>query len=123
MLTTIRNSLAVNKVSCVLPFSKINFEIARILKKNEFIEDCSKETVVDEKFKSIKILLKYDINSTPAITEIKRLSKLGRRLYTGYADIRVPRFGIIILSTPKGMMTSAKAKSQKIGGETICSVR
>jgi small subunit ribosomal protein S8 len=123
MLTTIRNSLAINKASCVMPFSKINFEIARILKENKFIEDFKKEIEKDEKFEKIKVSLKYDNELIPAITEIKRVSKLGRRVYVGYNDIRLPRFGITILSTPQGMMTSAKAKRMKVGGEVICSLR
>jgi len=123
MLTTVRNSLAVNKDFCVLPFSKINFEIARVLKENKFIRNFEKEIGTDEKFQKIKISLKYDVDLNPAINEIKRTSKLGRRVYTGYDDIRIPRFGISILSTPQGIMTSAQAKRKKIGGEIICFVR
>jgi small subunit ribosomal protein S8 len=122
MLANIKNSLAVSKDACFVTSSKINERIAQILKDKGFISDFQKEEKTKDNKERIKIYLKYTDNR-PAITEIRRISRLGRRLYSGYKDVRVQKFGLSILSTPKGIMTSADAKKHKVGGEIICFVR
>jgi len=121
MLISIKNALMVKKEACFVPTSKITFEIARILKDKKFIEDFSKETQTN-KTNRLKLILKY-INKHPAITKIKRISHLGRRIYMGYDDLRVPKFGILILSTSQGIMTSGEAKKRRLGGEMLCEIR
>jgi len=122
MLTSIRNALAVSKESCFVPLSRMTTEISRVLKENKFIDDFKTETLEKSKIGRLKLKLRY-IDDCPAITEIKRVSHLGRRVYVKYHDIKIPKFGIIILSTPKGVMKAADAKKNKFGGEVICSVR
>ena len=125
MLTRIRNALMIGKPTCEIPSSKIKVEIARILKEEGYIEDYS---VGDEKpFSLITITLKYygaRRERKPVISNIQRISKPGRRVYSGRADL--PRvmsgIGIAIVTTPKGVMTAQQARREKVGGEVLCYV-
>jgi small subunit ribosomal protein S8 len=125
MLTRIRNALAVGKATVEVPQSKIKLEIARILKEEGFVTDyqVGEETPVP----MIHIHLKYHgarRQRRPVITNISRISKPGRRVYTGRREL--PRVmsgtGIAILTTPKGVMTEKQARLQKVGGEVLCYV-
>ncbi len=121
MLTSIRNSQAVLKETVKIPFSKVKFEIAKILEKNGFIKK------VENKGRGIKrlleIKLKYD-DKKPVISGIKRISKPGQRIYIGAKEIRPIRsgYGISIISTSEGLMTNKEARKKNIGGEVICQV-
>jgi len=125
MLTRIRNALMIGKPTCEIPASKIKVEIARILKEEGYIEDYS---VGDEQpFSLITITLKYygaRRERKPVISNIQRISKPGRRVYSGRADL--PRvmsgIGIAIVTTPKGVMTAQQARREKVGGEVLCYV-
>ncbi len=96
--------------------------IAAILKEDGFITDFSHGT--DERgHKTLVVKLKY-VNETPAITQVKRVSTPGRRLYCGYQEI--PRvlngLGISILSTSRGLMNNQNCLRHKVGGELVCTV-
>jgi small subunit ribosomal protein S8 len=125
MLTRIRNALMVGKPTCEIPASKIKVEIARILKEEGYIEDYS---VGDEKpFSIITIQLKYygaRRDRKPVISNIQRVSKPGRRVYRGRADLPRPMsgIGIAIVTTPKGVMTAQQARREQVGGEVLCYV-
>lgn len=125
MLTRIRNALMVGKPTCEIPASKIKVEIARILKEEGYIEDYS---VGDEKpFSWITIKLKYHgarRDRKPVISHIQRVSKPGRRVYRGRADLPRPMsgIGIAIVTTPKGVMTAQQARREQVGGEVLCYV-
>jgi len=121
MLSRIRNAVAVSKGEIDLPHSKSKESIARLLKQNRFINDVS---VTDATIgKNLRLVLSQTNTSSP-ITEIVRLSKPGRRQYTGYDEIPVVKRGrgIVIVSTSKGMMTGSEAKKQHLGGELICRI-
>ena len=123
-LTIIRNGIRVSKSFVVAPHSKINVEIARILKEEGFIRNFA--TVASEGVKKdIKVFLKY-VDSESVIHEITRVSTPGRRVYSKINEIKpvVGGFGISILSTSRGLMTDKQAKnpSLKIGGEVLCKV-
>lgn len=122
MLTRIRNAQAVNKSEVLVPWSKLKFEIAKILKHEDYIAEVAK--VEEAKFPQIKIALKYDANKQPAIQSIKRISKPGQRVYISKNNIAsvLNNFGISIISTSAGLMTSKDAKRKGIGGEIICEV-
>jgi len=120
-LAIIKNASMVEKETCSFPASKILFAISLILKREGFIKDFKKEGRAG-KHEQIKISLHYP-NGQPAIGEIKRISHLGRRMYIGHRDIKIPKYGIVILSTPQGIMTSKDAKKANIGGEVICEIR
>lgn len=125
MLTRIRNALMVGKPVVAVPKSKIKVEIARILKEEGYIEDYTigEETPVN----FIHITLKYygpRRSRRPVITNISRVSKPGRRVYSGRREL--PRVlsgtGIAIVTTPKGVMTAQQARRERVGGEVLCYV-
>ncbi|MFZ5365073.1 MAG: 30S ribosomal protein S8 [Patescibacteria group bacterium] len=120
MLTRIRNASAVKKAEVTMPYSKLKFAIAQILKQEGYIKDVQKK---EEKFGEISIALKYT-NGQPAIRNIKRVSKTGRRIYVG--KDHMPRvlnnLGIAIVSTSKGIMTNKQARKAGVGGEVICEI-
>ncbi len=117
MLTRIRNALMAGKTQVVFPFSKIKLAIGEILKQEGFVSD-----VMVEK-KDIKVLLKYN-GKLPAIIAINRISRPGRRVYSGMKEIKyvAGRKGISILSTPLGILTGREAQKRRVGGEVICEV-
>lgn len=121
MLTAIRNALAVGRPTVSFPFSNLKYEIAKILKKEEFVERVEKKGKKTRK--TIQITLKYQ-DKIPAISSLKRISKPGQRVYISAKKIkpRGPGYGILIISTPKGLMTDKEARKQKIGGEVICEI-
>jgi small subunit ribosomal protein S8 len=116
LLTSIRNAEAVNHAQVTVPHSKVSVAILEILKKEGYIVDF-KET--DEAKKSIVIDLVQGIRHS-----YKRLSTPGRRLYTPARDIPtvLRGLGMVILSTPQGMMTGKEARKAQVGGELICEV-
>jgi len=124
MLTRIRNALMVKHATVAMPASKIKMAIAKILKDEGYIEDY--KMVTDENMRrGLVIELKYkgDLkHQRPVITNLTRVSKPGRRIYTGAKDIPWVRsgMGIAILSTPKGVITGQQARRLNVGGEVIC---
>lgn len=121
MLTRIRNAILVNKSEISLPHSKSKDKIAQILVSEGFLADVKAEKT---DFASIlNITINY-AGEPAKITEIGRLSKPGRRLYVGVD--RIPTIkqgrGLIVISTPQGMMTGRQAKAKGLGGELICKV-
>jgi small subunit ribosomal protein S8 len=121
MLTIIRNALAVSKESVELPFSKLKFEVVKVLEKEGFVEKIEKKGRGVNKV--IEIKLKYE-DKKPTISNLKRVSKQGQRIYLGVKDLKPVRsgFGILIISTSKGLMTAKEAKKKKLGGEVLCEV-
>lgn len=103
------------------PHSKIKVEIARILKEEGYIWNYEVKT--DNKFPEIELKTKF-VDGVPALTDLKRVSKSGRRKYASSDDIPRVRnnLGISILSTSRGLMTGQQAKRDKIGGEILALV-
>jgi small subunit ribosomal protein S8 len=122
MLTRIRNALIANHKTVNIPSSRIKIEIANVLKEEGYIQDY--RIVEEGKTKIINIALKYTESEETVIKEIHRVSKPGRRIYVKHDDI--PRIkgglGTSILSTSKGIMTGAKARSLRVGGELMCTI-
>jgi small subunit ribosomal protein S8 len=133
MLTRIRNACLVKKPNVMVPYTKFNHQIAQILEKEGFIQGYQK--VLDSN--DILIRLKYRSKNLyglsegrgrktkeSCITNLKRISKPGLRIYTNHREI--PRIlggtGVVILSTPNGILTDRQARLNKIGGELICSI-
>lgn len=123
MLTRIRNATRARLPRVEIPASKIKVEIARILKEEGYIATYK---LVDEgkPRKTLRVFLKYTPDRRSVITALRRVSKPGRRVYTGKADIRpvVGGMGISILTTPRGLMTGRAARKAGVGGEVICEV-
>lgn len=122
MLVIIRNAQAARHESIKAPYSKINFRIAEILKKEGWITDVEVKKRGEKSWIIIK--LAYGEDRMPAISGIKRMSKLGKRVYVRTGKIPFVRQGqgISILSTPKGVMSGKEARSQRVGGELLCEV-
>jgi small subunit ribosomal protein S8 len=105
-------------------YSKMNAMVLEILKSEGFISGY--KIIKDEKTNRqvIRVNLKYTEDKTPVFAGFKRISKPSRRIYRGYDEF--PRlknsFGINIVSTPKGVMSSINAKKERLGGEVICQV-
>lgn len=122
MLTRIRNAIAVRKSEVTLPHSNLKEAVAKILKDSKFIDAVA---VDGEKagFKQLRLTLNGD-GQNARITEISRLSTPGRRLYSSASEIPVVKRGrgIVVISTPKGVMTGDQAKAKALGGELICKV-
>ena len=127
MLTRIRNAVMAGQVVTAMPSSKMKTAIAKILKDEGFIKDYE---VVDGERSSHKVLrirLKYigeRRNRHPVLTGLERVSRPGRRVYTGKKNIPwvLSGMGIAIVSTPKGIMTGQKARKLGVGGEIVCKV-
>jgi len=122
MFNRIKNAQAVNHPTVRIPHSNFKFEIAKVLEKQGYISKAAKHG--RKARKSIELTLKYHEDGTPVISEIKRVSKPGRRMYTKGSDIEPVKndFGISIVSTSKGVMAGEEAKDKNIGGELICKV-
>ena len=121
MLTRIRNAQATEKVSVVIPASKVKQAIAQVLKDEGYIEDFAlRENGVK---KVLAIGLKYYAGK-PVIEKIERVSRPGLRIYKGRDDI--PRvmngLGVAIVSTSRGVMTDRRARETGVGGEVLCVV-
>ena len=123
MLTRIRNANKARFKSVNVYASQMNINIAKVLKKAGYIN--SYDNVKDEKRQQmLKIMLKYPDTKRAVITDIKRVSKPGRRVYV--ASDSIPKvlngFGVSILSTSHGVITDQEAKALNVGGEILCKV-
>ncbi len=132
MLNRIRNAQAVLHQTVSIPFSKLKFEISKILEKENFIEKAEKKGKKEKKI--IEVSLKYE--QVPCgreqetesesvkkgvISELKRISKPGQRIYSNTKGIKKIKrgYGILIISTSKGIMADKEAKRQGLGGEIL----
>ena len=122
MLTRIRNAQAAKKREVLIPFSKLKFEIAKILKHEDFVATVEKEEGL--KFPQLKISLKYDEQKTGVIKNIQRVSRPGKRVYVGKNKMPnvLNNLGLAIISTSLGLMTNKEAKRKGLGGEIICEI-
>jgi len=122
MLTRIRNANALRYEEVSMPSSSIKVGIAEILKNEGFINDFS---VAEEKGKkTLTIALKYSTSGERVITNLKRVSKPGLRVYAESSKIPsvLKGLGIAIVSTPNGLLTDKQARKQGVGGEVLAYV-
>ena len=122
MLTKIRNASRAKFDKVDVPASKLKLEIIKILKNEGYVRNFKK--VTKEGINYIRVFLKYDDKNLPLIHGVEKISKPGRRIYSGYK--KMPRifngYGTLIVSTSSGVTTGKKAVERKVGGELICSV-
>ena len=120
MLTRIRNANKALHESARMPSSRMKVEIARLLKEEGYIRNFRVEK--GESFDELVIDLKYGRSRERIITDLKRISKPGRRVYA--RKDRLPRvlggMGVAILSTSQGLLTARTAEKEGVGGEVIC---
>ncbi len=127
MLARTRNALMAKHNMVSIPSSKMKISIARILKDEGYINDYRVVKDEDTQYPVLQLALKYvgDVKHQRAvITDLKRVSKPGRRIYTGVKEIPWVRsgMGIAVLSTPKGVLTGQQARRLNVGGEILCYV-
>lgn len=122
MLTRIRNAQMRKKTSVATPASSLRARVLDVLKSEGFIRGYS-ETKFENGTAEFSIELKYSENE-PAIREIQRVSRPGRRVYSSVKTIPsvANGLGVSILSTPKGVMADHEARANNVGGEVLCRV-
>ncbi len=122
MLTRIRNAIRINKSEVSIKSSKICEGIAAVLKQEGYIEDFDR--IDDGKQGILRVTLKYDENSQPVISEIIRISKPGRRIYSSVEQLPhvLAGYGMAIVSTSKGVMSDRNCRTGNVGGEVLCTV-
>ena len=121
LLTRIRNAITARHETVSIPASKMKKSIVDILVAEGFV--ASGESVTENGHTNIKVALKY-VGNKNAITNLKRISKPGLRVYCGYQDLPkvLGGYGIAIISTSQGVMTDKKARELKVGGEVLAYV-
>ncbi len=116
-LIRIKNGYSVGKVSVVLNFSKLIWNLTKLLQKEGYLSEVKQDK------REIIVTLKYN-SRIPVLTDVKRVSKPSLRVYKGVKDL--PRvlngLGVAVISTPKGLMTDKEAKKLKVGGEVLALV-
>jgi len=118
MLTRVRNAVMVDKKDVNIPLSGIKLEIAKILKREGYVDNFKVESNIHPP--QLVLSLKYR-SKKPVIEGIERVSRPGRRVYRGFEEIEsvLGGFGMSIVSTSKGLLTTEECKTQKVGGEVL----
>jgi small subunit ribosomal protein S8 len=122
LLTRIRNGLTAHMTAVNCKASRTCEGICRVLKEEGYIEDYKR--VEDPPQGILRVYLKYGPAGEQVITEIKRVSKPGRRVYSGVEALPRPLggMGIAVVSTPKGVLSGRQCRQERIGGEVLCTV-
>lgn len=120
MLIAIKNAGAVKKSSVIVPHSKMKEAIAALLKEEGYIKTYKVDGDVK---KTLEIVIEYK-GATPRVTDVKRISKSSKRVYTGVKGITPVKYGhgLAVLSTPKGIMTDKLARKEMVGGEVLFTI-
>ncbi|HSG43389.1 MAG TPA: 30S ribosomal protein S8 [Anaerolineales bacterium] len=127
MLTRIRNAVMSGQTMVAMPSSKIKIEIAKILKDEGYLDNVEMVDNENPTQKVLRLKVKYvgeRRERRAVISGLERVSKPGRRIYTKKQNIPwvLSGIGVAILSTPKGVMTGARARQLGVGGEILCKV-
>jgi small subunit ribosomal protein S8 len=121
LIIRIKNALMARKTSVRVPFSRVKQDIATILMQEGYVTNVAISE--NTPFKELDITLRY-VGKLPAVNDVKRLSRPGRRLYAPAS--KIPRalggYGITIISTSKGVMTDKTARKENVGGELLCQI-
>jgi len=122
MLARLSNAAAIKHQNVLMPASKLRVAVAKILKDEGYIEKL--EVTKDKPQPMLRVWLKYDEQKKPILSGVKRISKPGRRVYAGKADVPWVQhgLGVAIVSTTRGVMTGVRAKRMGLGGEILCYV-
>ncbi len=122
MLTRLRNAGMAGQPETTMPTTKMLVAIAKVLRDEGYI--AGYEVIEAKPYNNLLVRLKYTADKRPAIRELKRVSKLGLRVYRGRAEL--PRvksgLGVAIVTTSQGVMTGYEARRRGVGGEVICTV-
>jgi small subunit ribosomal protein S8 len=118
LIVTLKNGNLAGKETVTIPFSNLKAAVLEVLEKEGFISSVSKKG--KKVVKSLEVALKYN-GKMPVINGAERISKFSKRIYKSVADIRPVKngIGIMVLTTPKGVLTDREAKKHKVGGEAL----
>ncbi len=121
MLISIKNAGNAGRDSLLVPHSKMKESVASVLEKEGFIKSAKAVTKDGRKFLAIDLYLE---NREPRIRDVKRISKASKRIYRGANELRPVKngYGILVVSTPKGVMSGKEARKAKLGGEVLFSI-
>lgn len=124
MLSTIKNATMVQKPYVEVIHSKECESVAKVLSEQNFVGDVKTFKEKGESYKRLRINLKYDENGKSRITKLRRVSTPGNRVYKGANDLHKVRngFGILIVSTNRGIVEGSYARNKRLGGEVLCEV-
>lgn len=122
MLTRIRNAVRNERETVNVRASGVCEGVAKVLKQEGYIEDYSH--IEDGKQGLLRIYLRYGPSGERVITEIKRVSRPGRRVYRGVADLPRPLdgLGVAVVSTSRGVLSDRQCRQENLGGEVLCTV-
>ena len=126
LLTRIRNASVINKAEVVLPYSRLRFEVAKLLEDEKYILRSEKLPAVKAgedgpRYDQLRLVLRYRSNGNPVIRHIKRISRPSRKVYVTVEKIPtvLNGLGLAVISTSKGLLTNKQARKDKIGGELM----
>jgi len=122
LLIQLKNAQSVKKESLKLPYTAMDASVLEILERHRFIKSFERKGRAPKKY--FDVVLRYKADGTGAISGIRFISKPSRRLYLGYRDIRPVRqgFGVGVVSTSSGVMTTAQAKKSLLGGQFLFTI-
>lgn len=125
---SIKNAYLAKKDRAVIPFSKMKYEMAKILERKGFVSSVRKKrkkgkSLESKEFLYLEVKLKYD-EGVPSFNGVRLVSKPGRRIYLKKDEIRPVRsgYGVLIMSTSRGVLTGEEAKELGVGGQAIAKV-
>ena len=124
MLTRMRNGGMANHQTVDVSWSRLKEAILKVLVDEGYVQQVRRIPVEGQVQDTLRVHLKYDRNRQPVLSQLKRVSRPGRRVYLGYKDIHPVRRGLgtHILSTPRGVIVDREAVKSRVGGELLCSV-
>jgi small subunit ribosomal protein S8 len=124
LLSKIKNAALVGKEYVEVSYSKEKEAIMRVLEKEGFVKKVKVFKPKDEPAKGLHIDLAYNDNRLPVIMDLRRVSKPGRRIYRKSTELKSVKggYGLLVVSTSRGIMSGAEARKKRLGGELICEV-
>ena len=124
LLTSLKNASMVSKETIEVPYSKLSEEILKLCQQTGFINSVKVFKHKDSVIKGLSVDLAYFDNGKAKISEAKRVSRPGRRIYKASNDLRDERkdYGLTVVSTSRGLMSIAEAKKKHLGGELVCEI-
>ena len=120
MFSRMRNAVRRRHASVQMPASKLKGEVARVFRQEGFIGEI--ERLTEAGHPVLRVQLRYQEDEVPMITGIRRISRPGKRVYVRHNRIPMVMrgMGVAVVSTPKGVLAGADARTQRIGGEILC---
>jgi small subunit ribosomal protein S8 len=119
LIIKIKNASARGIATISFPYSKLAFAVAELLQKEGYVGEITKKG--KKVVKTMDIELAYGEDKTPKVTDVQRVSKLSKRVYAGSKDLKAVRsgYGLLVLTTPLGVISDKEAKKAKVGGEVL----